>query len=101
MDTKQLLADAKARFNHNSAKHYLKDKYQSKLTIADQGGLWLISPELLSQLNSSTSETIILVDQYENPVEVDRKSLLTKANEIYVTVMEDWLHEYKELSLKR
>ena len=28
MDTKQLITEAKIRFNHNSAKSYLKDKYK-------------------------------------------------------------------------
>lgn len=101
MDTKQLLADAKARFAHNSAKQYLKDKYQSKLTIAEQGGLWHITPALLSQLNSSNAKTLILVDEYQNPVEVDRKLLLLKANEVYVEVMDAWLYEFNELSNKR
>lgn len=101
MDTKKLLADAKARFNHNSAKQYLKDKYESKLTLADQGGLWRITPSLLSQLNSSTAKTLILIDDYGNPVQVDRKLLLLKANEIYVNVMDAWLYEYTELSNKR
>ena len=30
MDTKTLIKDAKARFSHNSAKTYLKEKYNSK-----------------------------------------------------------------------
>jgi predicted transcriptional regulator len=101
MDTKKLLADAKARFNHNSAKKYLSEKYQSKLVLADQGGLWKITPALLSQLNSSTAKTLILIDDYGNPVQVDRKLLLLKANEIYVSVMDAWLYEFNDLSSKR
>jgi hypothetical protein len=36
MDTSTLIFEAKSRFNHNSAKAYLKDKYDSKLIVADQ-----------------------------------------------------------------
>ena len=101
MDTSQLLSDAKARFNHLSAKKYLNDKYQSKLTIANQGGLWLLSTDLLALLNSSTSPSLILIDQYNNPVEVDRLTLLSHAEETYNKVMTDWLTELNELSKKR
>jgi hypothetical protein len=30
MDTKTLITDAKARFAHNSAKDYLKEKYNAR-----------------------------------------------------------------------
>jgi hypothetical protein len=101
MDTKQLIKDAKARFSHNLAKQYLKDKYESKLVLADQGGLWRITPTLLSQLNSSTSKTLIIVDEYGNPVEVERKLLLLRANELYVSTMDAWLYEFNQLQQNR
>jgi hypothetical protein len=101
MDTKQLINDAKARFKHNSAKQYLKDKYQSRLTFADQGGLWISSPTLLSHLVSSTTDSLVLLDEYENPIKVDRIILLKKANEIYTTVMEQWYIEWSELEHNR
>lgn len=101
MDTKSLIKDAKARFNHNAAKALLKDKYDGKLLVADQGGLWKASPQLLSQLTSSSSATLILVDEYDNPVKVNRNDLLVKANEVYVTVMEEWYEEWQELESKR
>lgn len=102
MDTAKLIADAKARFNHNAAKAYLKDKYASKLIVAEQGGLWKISPELIAFLNGmSPHEKVVLVDTYDNPVEVDRIALLEKAEEVYQTVMGQWLTEWKELESKR
>lgn len=101
MDTNSLLTEIKARFNHNSAKDYLKDKYESKLVFADQGGLWKASPEMLSFLRTSTSKEVVLVDTYANPVQVDTSKLLTKANSIYDTVMSEWAKEWKELESKR
>lgn len=101
MDTKELLTEIKARFNHNSAKEYLKDKYQSKLIFADQNGLWKSSPELLTFLRSSSDEVVILIDTYDNPVEVNRVKLLAKAEEIYSSVMSEWTKEWKELERKR
>lgn len=101
MDTKKLLSDAKARFSHNSAKQQLKDKYKSKLVIAEQGGLWVITPQLLSQLASSSAPTLILMDNYENPVKVNRLELLQKLNQVYITVMEEWHSEWQTLESKR
>jgi hypothetical protein len=101
MDTQNLIIEAKARFNHNQAKQYLKDKYQSKLTFADQGGLWISNPSLLSQLASTDAKNLVLLDEYGNPVKVDRNSLLQKANEIYVSVMKQWHEEWSILEKKR
>jgi hypothetical protein len=52
MDTKTLIKDAKARFSHNSAKAYLKEKYNSKLIIAEQGGLWRADAQTIAILAS-------------------------------------------------
>ena len=101
MDTKTLLAEAKARFNHNSAKSYLKDKYDSKFIIADQNGLWRASPEIINFLNYSTDEHVILMDNFDNPVKVDRNVLLIKLSNTYRSVMEEWYNEWKELESKR
>jgi hypothetical protein len=70
MDTKTLISDAKARFNHNAAKSYLKEKYETRLIVAEQGGLWRANLQTINFLNNSQSETVILVDSFENPVEV-------------------------------
>ena len=101
MDTKSILAEAKARFNHNSAKSYLKDKYDSKFIIADQNGLWRANPEIINFLNYSTDEHVILMDNFDNPVKVDRNVLLIKLSNTYRSVMEEWYNEWKELESKR
>lgn len=101
MDTKTLIAEAKARFNHNSAKAYLKEKYNSKLLIAEQGGLWRADAQTISFLNSFTSKKIVLLDTFDNPVEVDRKALLNTLTEVNSTVMKEWYNEWQELETKR
>jgi hypothetical protein len=101
MDTKTLLAEAKARFNHNSAKAYLKEKYDSKLLVAEQGGLWKATPELLGFLATSTDEVVILIDNFENPVMVNRVALYDVLEKTYNDVMGLWFSEWKELESKR
>ena len=101
MDTKTLLAEAKARFNHNSAKAYLKEKYQAKLIVAEQGGLWKATPELIGFLASSTDEYIILLDAYDNPVMINRIKLYDVLEKTYNDSMTLWYAEWKELESKR
>ena len=101
MDTKQLITEAKARFNHNSAKAYLKDKYESKLSVADQGGLWVATIELISFLSINTQTQVVLLDSYNNPVQVNRIDLLTKLDKTYTYVMEQWHSEWATLEKKR
>jgi hypothetical protein len=101
MDTKTLISEAKARFNHNSAKAQLKDKYEGKFIVAEQGGLWKATPELIAFLNSMNDNFIILIDNFNNPVQVNRAQLLSVIKDTYQKVMLDWYKEWKEIETNR
>jgi len=101
MDTKTLIAEAKARFNHNAAKVQLKDKYEGKLMVADQNGLWTANIETISALQSFTDTNIVLIDNFNNPVMVNREELLAKLKNTYTIVMEQWYQEWKDIESKR
>lgn len=101
MDTKSLIAEAKARFAHNSAKDYLKEKYEAKLLVADQGGLWKADQQTIAFLSSSLDEDVVLIDTFENPVKVNRVDLLDKLGSTYYSMMNEWYTEWKELESKR
>ena len=101
MDTKTLISEAKARFNHNSAKAYLKNKYDSKFIVADQSGLWKANLETINFLNATTDEWVILIDTFDNPVKVNRVDLLQKLSDAYKNTMEEWHSEWTQLEGKR
>ena len=101
MDTKTLITEAKARFNHNSTKAYLKDKHDGKLIVAEQGGLWKANLETINFLNASSKEKVILIDTFNNPVQVNREELLTILQSTYESVMDEWYNEWSELEKKR
>jgi len=101
MDVQTLLAESKARFDHNSAKAYLTEKYEAKLIVADQGGLWKANLETLTALNVYRNSEIILIDTFGNPVKVDREKLLVTLGSVYDTVMNEWFNEWQELESKR
>jgi hypothetical protein len=101
MDTTTLISEAKARFNHNSAKSYLKDKYDSKLIVADQSGLWKADTQTITFLSVMDDNFIVLMDTFNNPVQVNRDKLLVLLKETYNKVMLEWHKEWKELESKR
>lgn len=104
MDTKTLITEAKARFAHNSAKDYLKEKYNAKLLVAEQGGLWKADQETISFLSimiNDYDDRVVMMDTFQNPVLVDRSELLAKLKEVYRSVMAEWYNEWKELESKR
>ena len=83
----------KAKFNQNSFKHYLKEKYKPKLTVAFEDGLWLASPELIGFLYAQTTEQVCVIDLFDNLVKVDRRKLLEKLITVYNTTMDEWYEE--------
>jgi len=101
MDVKILLEEAKARFNQNSLKDYLREKYSSKLLVAEYGGLWRADVQTISFLSSITDKKTVLIDTFNNPVEVECKPLLKKLKEVYKTTMDEYYKEFKELENKR
>lgn len=101
MDINALISETKARFSHNSAKEYLREKYDSKLILATQNGLWKATPEIISFLNSLQTDKCVLIDTFKNPVEVERLKLLADLSDLYTEVMNQWYTEWKELEGKR
>ena len=102
MDTNDLIAEAKAKFSHNSTKAYLREKYNSKLIIAEQGGLWKITPEFISFLASVyIPNDVVIMDLYESPVKVDRTKFLNKAIDTYTSVMNEYYKEWEKLKKNR
>lgn len=101
MNTEQLLIDAKAKFNHNLAKITLQEKYKNRLVVAKYGGLWQITPELISFLKLYPKDTVVLVDTYNNPVLVECQPLADMFISIYENTMTEWYEEWKKLEQKR
>lgn len=101
MDVQTLILETKARFNHNSAKEYLREKYSNKLIIAEQNGLWKADTNTIAILEAFNEETMVLIDTHNNPVEVDRLALLNKLKSLYISTMNEYYKEWKELENKR
>jgi hypothetical protein len=100
MDTNQLVAHARARFEHESARRTLREKYQAKFTFAHAGGMWQAGPELLTLLKLC-SGTVVVLDLYENPVRIQAEELYELALQRWQECLNAWLIEYEQLNQQR
>jgi hypothetical protein len=101
MDTNAVIAHARARFDHETARRLLKEKYQARMLFAYRGGMWQAGPELQTTLLTCPGSEAVLLDLYENPVQVDTKELYAQSQQRWQEQMNAWLVEHDELSKKR
>jgi hypothetical protein len=101
MDTENLIAHARARFEHAAARRTLKEKYQAKLTFGWNGGMFKTTPEMITFLSLYGDERIVILDLYETPVEVNAKELCELMKLRLQEQMNAWLIEHTELNKNR
>ena len=100
MDTDQLIAHSRARFEHEAARRTLREKYQAKFTFAHAGGMWQAGPELLTVLKLCSGEAVIL-DLYQTPVKIQAEELYELAIARWQEQLNAWLVEYEQLNSRR
>ncbi len=102
MDTDQLIAHGRARFDHAAARRLLKEKYKAKMLFAYQGGMFQAGPELITLLHACpVQDDIVILDLYENPVQVNPSELQRLAQDRWQEQMNAWLVEHDQLSQQR
>jgi len=101
MDTENLIAHARARFDHATAKRVLREKYEAKMIFAHDGGMWRAGPELINILSTVPPGDAVLLDLYETPVQVRPEELRSMAMQRWQEQMNAWLAEHNKLSKKR
>jgi hypothetical protein len=78
-------------------KRILREKIQTDLHMAHNGGMFKITPELLAFVQTWPTDFIYLEDVYQNPVEIDKQVFLATAQQHYYRVMNTWHEQYNEL----
>lgn len=101
MDTDDLIAHARARFDHESARRILREKYQARMIFAHAGGMWRAGPELQTTLLTCPGSTAVILDLYNNPTQVDTKELYAMSQQRWQEQMNAWLIEFNEISQQR
>ena len=100
MDTDQLIAHSRARFEHEAARRTLKEKYQAKFIFAYAGGMWQAGPELLTTLKCCTGNVVIL-DLYETPIKINAEEFYEQVLQRWQEQLNAWLIEYEQLNQNR
>lgn len=102
MDTEQLVAHSRARFEHAAARRLLKEKYQAKMTFAYRGGMFCAGPELLVLLEAlPVEDDVVVLDLYENPVKINPGDLKQIAFDRWQEQMTAWLIDFEANGQKR
>ena len=101
MDTQDLISYARSRFNHESARRLLKEKYEAKMLFAHAGGMWRASPELLVLLATVPPGDAVILDLYETPVQVNPEQLRGMAMMHWQEQMNAWYVEHEQLNKQR
>lgn len=93
MDTDQMIAHGRARFEHAAARRLLKEKYQAKMLFAHAGGMWQAGPALQTTLLTCPGTEAVILDLYDTPVRVDTRELLSLSQQRWQEQMTAWLLE--------
>jgi hypothetical protein len=101
MDTEDLIAHARSRFNHESARRLLKEKYEARMLFAHAGGMWRADPELLVLLATVPPGNAVILDLYQTPVQVNPEQLRAQAMQRWQEQMNAWLLEHEQLNQQR
>ena len=96
MDTDALIAHARTRFDHETARRVLKEKYQARMLFAHNGGMWRADPELIVLLATVPPGDAVLQDLYETPVRVNPEQLRRLAMQLWQEQMNAWLVEFDQ-----
>jgi hypothetical protein len=101
MNTDDLIAHARSRFDHAAARRVLKEKYQARMLFAYQGGMFRAGPELQTTLLTCSGTDAVILDLYENPVKVNTQELLSLSQQRWQEQMNAWLVEYEQTNQQR
>lgn len=93
----QLAAQVKLATDYQVNKTILREKIQTDLHFAHNGGLFKVTPELLAFVATWPVDEIYLEDTYQNPIEIDRQVFLVTAQQHYQKVMNSWHQQHAEL----
>jgi len=96
-----LITRIRERFDHESQKKILHEKYQAKMVFAHAGGMWKAGPELLTLLQACSNTDLVILDIYQNPVKVKPEELYKLAQQRWQEQMNAWLIEWDQLRRQR
>ena len=96
-ELEKLTAEIRRATDYQVNKRILREKIQTDLHVPYNGGLFLVSQELLAFVATYRYTTMYIEDTYHNPIEVNRDEFRNICEEHYQKVMNRWHQEHNEL----
>jgi ornithine carbamoyltransferase len=96
-ELEKLTTEIRRATDYQVNKKILREKIQTDLHFAHNGGLFKVTPELLAFVSTWPIDTLYLEDTYQNPIEIDRQVFLVTAQQHYQQVMNRWHQQHAEL----
>lgn len=96
-DLSKIVEQVRLATDFSTNKQILREKIQTDLHFAHNGGMFKITPELLAFVQTWPTEFIYLEDVYQNPIEIEKQTFLAMAQQHYYRVMNEWHQQYAEL----
>lgn len=96
-ELENIVTEVKLATDYQINKRILREKIQTDLHFAYNGGLFKVTQELLAFVATYRSTTLYIEDTYGNPIEVNRDEFRTLCEEHYQRVMNTWHQQYAEL----
>jgi len=93
----QLTTEIRRATDYQVNKRILREKIQTDLHFAHNGGLFKITPELLAFVQTWPVDELYLEDTYQNPIQIDKSVFLVTAQQHYQRVMNTWHQQHAEL----
>jgi hypothetical protein len=100
-DLEKLTQEIRLATDYQVNKRILREKIQTDLHVPYNGGLFKVTPELIGFLNTWNSESLFLEDTYQNPIKILRQEFLTKCQQHYQLVMNEWHIQHEEIRRAR
>jgi hypothetical protein len=97
----QLITEIRLATDYQVNKRILREKIQTDLHVPYNGGLFKVTPELIGFLNAWNSDELFLEDTYQNPIKILRQEFLTKCQQHYQLVMNEWHIQHEEIRRAR
>jgi hypothetical protein len=96
-ELEQLTQEIRRATDYQTNKRILREKIQTDLHVAHAGGLFKITPDLLSFMQGWPADDMYLEDAYGNPIQIDRRVFLVQAQQHYQKIMNTWHQQHEEL----
>jgi hypothetical protein len=101
MSTEDIVTQIKQATDYQVNKRILREKIQTDLHFAFNGGLFKVTPELLAFVSTWPLDVLYIEDAYQNPIEIDKQVFLVQAQQCYHKAMNRWHDEHENIKKQR